>query len=135
MTDQSPNDIFRASSFLQGHNAEYIEHLYARYANDPNAVDAAWQQFFRELGDPGADAKAEAAGPSWARADWPPAPSDELTSALDGQWGDLGPAAQGAAADIQLAGDHFHVRQPAGSAQQAITNLSGQAAAHLPLGQ
>jgi 2-oxoglutarate dehydrogenase E1 component len=94
MTDQSPNDIFRASSFLQGHNAEYIEHLYARYANDPNAVDAAWQQFFRELGDPGADAKAEAAGPSWARADWPPAPSDELTAALDGQWGDLGPAAQ-----------------------------------------
>jgi len=40
MTDQSPNDIFKASSFLQGHNAEYIEQLYARYANDPNAVDA-----------------------------------------------------------------------------------------------
>ena len=38
MTEQSPNDIFKASSFLQGHNAEYIEQLYARYANDPNAV-------------------------------------------------------------------------------------------------
>ena len=44
MTEQSPNDIFKASSFLQGHNAEYIEQLYARYANDPNAVDEAWQQ-------------------------------------------------------------------------------------------
>ncbi|MEM8801769.1 MAG: 2-oxoglutarate dehydrogenase E1 component, partial [Pseudomonadota bacterium] len=98
MTEQSPNDIFKASSFLQGHNAAYIEQLYARYANDPNAVDEAWQQFFRELGDTEIDAKAEAAGPSWARADWPPAPSDELTAALDGQWGDLGPAAADKAA-------------------------------------
>ncbi|MCG6884468.1 MAG: 2-oxoglutarate dehydrogenase E1 component, partial [Silicimonas sp.] len=98
MTDQSPNDIFKASSFLQGHNAEYIEQLYARYANDPNAVDAGWQAFFRELGDTEIDAKREAAGPSWARSDWPPVPNDELTSALDGQWGDLGPAVQAKAA-------------------------------------
>ena len=97
MTDQSPNDIFKASSFLQGHNAEYIEQLYARYANDPNAVDEAWQSFFKELGDAGHEAQAEAAGPSWARGDWPPAPNDELTAALDGQWGDLGPDASAAA--------------------------------------
>ena len=99
MTEQSPNDIFKASSFLQGHNAEYIEQLYARYAEDPNAVDDAWGAFFAELGDAGMDAQAEAAGPSWARADWPPQPSDELTSALDGQWGDLGPTAAKGAAD------------------------------------
>ena len=98
MTDQSPNDIFKASSFLQGHNAAYIEQLYARFANDPNAVDAGWQAFFRELGDTEVDAKREAAGPSWARTDWPPAPADELTAALDGQWGDLGPVAQAGAA-------------------------------------
>ena len=42
MTDQSPNDQFHASSFMQGHNAEYLEQLYARYANDPNAVDEAY---------------------------------------------------------------------------------------------
>jgi len=35
MTDQSPNDQFHASSFMQGHNAEYLEQLYARYANNP----------------------------------------------------------------------------------------------------
>ncbi|MXQ09676.1 2-oxoglutarate dehydrogenase E1 component [Alphaproteobacteria bacterium GH1-50] len=99
MTDQSPNDIFKASSFLQGHNAEYIEQLYARYANDPNAVDEGWQEFFRQLGDSDMDAKREAEGPSWARADWPPAPADELTAALDGQWGDLGAKAQATAAD------------------------------------
>ena len=32
MTDQSPNDAFQASSFMQGHNAEYLEQLYAQYA-------------------------------------------------------------------------------------------------------
>jgi 2-oxoglutarate dehydrogenase E1 component len=86
MNDQSPNDALHASSFLQGHNAEYVEQLYARYANNPGAVDESWQAFFRSLGDAPADAKAEAAGPSWARADWPPAPTDDLTAALDGQW-------------------------------------------------
>ena len=43
MTDQSPNDQFHASSFMQGHNAAYLEQMYARYANDPGAVDEAWQ--------------------------------------------------------------------------------------------
>ena len=86
MTDHSPNDLMHASSFMQGHNAEYLEQLYARYANDPNAVDAAWTEFFRQLGDDEVSVKREAAGPSWARADWPPAPNDDLTAALDGQW-------------------------------------------------
>ncbi|MDH3263656.1 MAG: 2-oxoglutarate dehydrogenase E1 component [Paracoccaceae bacterium] len=86
MTEQSPNDLFKASSFLQGHNAEYIEQLYARYANDPGAVDEAWVQFFRGLGDDEVSVKREAAGPAWQRTDWPPQPADELTHALDGQW-------------------------------------------------
>jgi 2-oxoglutarate dehydrogenase E1 component len=86
MTDQSPNDLFHASSFMQGHNAEYLEQLYAQYAADPNAVDAAWADFFRALGDAEQDVKAEAKGPSWARADWPPAPNDDLTAALTGEW-------------------------------------------------
>jgi len=37
MTEQSPNDQFYVSSFMQGHNAEYLEQLYARYAENPNA--------------------------------------------------------------------------------------------------
>ncbi len=86
MTEQSPNTRFHASSFMQGHNAEYLEQLHARFANDPGAVDAAWQAFFRQMGDDEALVKREAAGPSWARADWPPAPNDDLTAALDGQW-------------------------------------------------
>ncbi len=86
MNDQSPNDVFHSSSFLQGHNAEYVEQLYARYADNPDAVDESWQAFFRSLGDAPTDAKAEAAGPSWGRTDWPPVPNDDLTAALDGQW-------------------------------------------------
>ncbi|KAE9632679.1 2-oxoglutarate dehydrogenase E1 component [Parasedimentitalea maritima] len=86
MTEQSPNDLFHASSFMQGHNAEYLEQLYARYANDPNAVDAAWGEFFRQMGDADLDIKAEAQGPSWARNDWPPVPDDDLTGALTGEW-------------------------------------------------
>jgi 2-oxoglutarate dehydrogenase E1 component len=86
MTDQSPNDIFKASSFLQGHNAEYVEQLHARYAADPRSVDEGWQAFFRALGDDEVTAKRGAQGPSWARTDWPPVPADELTHALDGQW-------------------------------------------------
>jgi 2-oxoglutarate dehydrogenase E1 component len=86
MTDQSPNDQFHASSFLQGHNADYIEQLYARYAENPAAVDESWAEFFRSMGDEQSAVTEEAAGPSWARADWPPQPGDELTAALDGQW-------------------------------------------------
>ncbi len=86
MTEHPTTDEFHNSSFLQGHNAEYIEQLYAQYAGDPNAVDEAWQAFFKELGEGDIEVKAAAAGPSWARADWPPTPNDELTHALDGQW-------------------------------------------------
>lgn len=86
MTEQSPNDIFHASSFMQGHNAEYLEQMYARYAADPTAVDEVWQEFFRQLGDAELDVKAEASGPSWARNDWPLQPNDDLTSSLTGEW-------------------------------------------------
>jgi 2-oxoglutarate dehydrogenase E1 component len=102
MTDQSPNDLFHASSFMQGHNAEYLEQLYAQYANDPNAVDEVWQDFFRQLGDAELDVKAEASGPSWARGDWPPAPADELTSALTGEWA--------APAEVKGAGDKIKAK-------------------------
>ncbi|MDR6264333.1 2-oxoglutarate dehydrogenase E1 component [Roseobacter sp. N2S] len=87
MTEHPSNDQFHAESFLQGHNAEYIEQLYARYTQDPTAVDAAWVDFFKSMGDATGDVQAEAAGPSWARPDWPPQPNDDLTAALDGQWG------------------------------------------------
>ncbi len=101
MTEQSPNDIFHASSFMQGHNAEYLEQLYAQYANDPNAVDQAWAEFFRQMGDAELDVKKEADGPSWARSDWPPAPNDEDTAALTGEWPAAPAEAKGAGKKIK----------------------------------
>ena len=86
MTEQSPNDAFHASSFLQGANSDYVETLYARYATDPASVDASWAAFFQSLGDAERDVRKEAAGASWSRRDWPPAPTDELTAALTGLW-------------------------------------------------
>ena len=86
MTDQPANEQFHASSFMEGENAEYLEAMYARYANDPNTVDEAWQTFFAAMGDDAETAQAEAAGPSWARPDWPPAPQSEVMGALTGVW-------------------------------------------------
>jgi 2-oxoglutarate dehydrogenase E1 component len=86
MTEHSPNDQFHASSFLQGANAGYIDQMHARFVQNPDSVDAQWAAFFRTLADDPVDATRQAQGPSWARADWPPAPTDELTAALTGEW-------------------------------------------------
>ncbi|MGV6803533.1 MAG: 2-oxoglutarate dehydrogenase E1 component [Ruegeria sp.] len=95
MTEQSPNSAFHASSFMQGHNAEYLEQLYAQYTRDPGAVDAAWAEFFRQMGDATPDVQKEAEGPSWARTDWPPMPTDDLTGALTGEWAEIDAKAAG----------------------------------------
>ena len=102
MTDQSANEQFHASSFMQGHNAAYLEQLYAQYAHDPNTVDSAWQVFFQALGDADLDVKADASGPSWARTDWPPQPTDDLTAALTGEW--MPPPQEAAAAKEKILG-------------------------------
>ena len=99
MTEQTPNAQFRAGSFLDGGNADYIDQLAARYASDPASVDAGWAEFFRSLGDSEIDAKRQAEGPSWARHDWPQVPHDDTTAALTGEWPEA-PKAKGAAQKI-----------------------------------
>ncbi len=86
MTEQTPNTQFHASSFLNGANADYVDQLAARFAADPASVDAQWADFFRSLGDSETEARKQAAGPSWARSDWPPGPVDDLTAAMTGEW-------------------------------------------------
>ncbi len=49
------------NSYLFGANSTFIEELYARYLKNPASVDASWQAFFAQLGDP-APAK-----PSWEK--------------------------------------------------------------------
>jgi 2-oxoglutarate dehydrogenase E1 component len=81
MTEHTPNDQFHASSFLQGHNADYIDQLQARYAADPNSVDAAWAEFFRALGDSDLDAKRAGRRPLLGARRLAAAPADDLTAA------------------------------------------------------
>ena len=99
MTEQSPTAIFTSGSYLDGANADYIDQLAAKHAADPSSVDAAWAEFFRSLGETEVDTKRQAQGPSWARADWPPARVDDLTAAMTGEWPVL-PDAKGAARKI-----------------------------------
>src|SRR6202521_285570 len=89
MSRQDANPAFALSSFLQGTNAPYIDDIYARYEKDPASVDTEWQEFFKSLKDPPADVRKNAEGPSWARDNWPLAPRDDLTSALDGNWAEV----------------------------------------------
>jgi 2-oxoglutarate dehydrogenase E1 component len=79
------NQILTETSFLYGGNADYVEDLHARWAENPASVDASWQAFFASLTDQAEGIKANAAKPAWtpnrptgARPDWLPA--------LDGQW-------------------------------------------------
>ncbi|MGN6309509.1 MAG: 2-oxoglutarate dehydrogenase E1 component [Xanthobacteraceae bacterium] len=86
MSRQDANAAFALSSFLYGANAAYIDDIYALYEKDPKSVDPEWQEFFGSLKDKPADVQKNAEGPSWARANWPLTPKDDLTSALDGNW-------------------------------------------------
>ncbi|MDZ4867278.1 MAG: 2-oxoglutarate dehydrogenase E1 component [Alphaproteobacteria bacterium] len=78
--DARLNDVFEATSFLNGANANFIEQQLALYLNDPNSVDESWRTFFATVVDRTTEA---AHGPSWARRDWPE-PEDEVTRALTG---------------------------------------------------
>ncbi len=85
MGHESGNDIFNQTSFLYGGNAAYIEELYARYQENPGAVDESWKSFFQALADE-QTAAGKARGASWKRPNWPVVPKGELISALDGDW-------------------------------------------------
>lgn len=52
-------------SFLSGVNAEYIAHLYAKYLQSKNSVDASWQEFFFDLNDAEISLLKELHGASW----------------------------------------------------------------------
>jgi 2-oxoglutarate dehydrogenase E1 component len=54
------------ASFLSGANSGFIAELYARWAEDPAAVDESWRKFFAELRDEPLAVEAELEGPTWA---------------------------------------------------------------------
>ena len=48
------------TTFLSGANAEFIAELYARFLDDPDAVDESWRRFFAEIGDDAGGAESRA---------------------------------------------------------------------------
>jgi len=104
MSRQDANANFALTSFLDGANATYIDQLYAQYESDPSSVDPEWVDFFKTLKDQPADVAKNAQGPSWEKANWPVAPKDDLTSALDGNWAQVEKAVGGKIAAKAQAG-------------------------------
>jgi len=86
MNEQSSNEFFHGSSFMQGQNAEYLENLHSNFKKNPKSVDAAWQAFFQSLDADVNQTLNTPIKPSWIRQDWPQNPSDEFTSAFTGEW-------------------------------------------------
>ncbi len=79
------NEVLAETSFLYGGNAAFVEDLYAKWAADPNSVEASWRAFFASLQDRIEEVKAAAKKPGWVRPSAPQARPDWL-SAIDGQW-------------------------------------------------
>ncbi len=82
----SQNELSEATSFLQGGNAAYLEHLLESYETDPASVSPDWRAFFAGLGAFPRPLDASGFRPSWARADWPQKPASDWVNALDGDW-------------------------------------------------
>lgn len=106
------------TAFLYGGNAVYIEQLYAQYVEDPTSISADWRDFFDKVGDPAIAATRAAAGPAWSNKNWPKAQSDELISALDGDWAKIEPVLK---AKIEK-------KQPAGAAPAATPSAPASSA-------
>jgi len=93
MTEQSPsdrlnrasNDIFEATSFLSGTNAQFLEALYAQYLANPGSVAPDWRAYFSSLGEQGLTPTQLGRGPAWRRDQKIARPKDDITGALSGE--------------------------------------------------
>src|SRR5580692_7977277 len=107
MTEQSPsdrvnrasNDIFEATSFLSGTNAQFLEALYAQYLANPGSVDPDWRAYFSSLGEQGLSPTQLGRGPAWRRDQKIARPKDDITGALSGEAAPAKAAAGGKVTD------------------------------------
>ncbi|HEY1630408.1 MAG TPA: thiamine pyrophosphate-dependent enzyme, partial [Rhizomicrobium sp.] len=115
MTSQSPsdrvnrasNEILEATSFLSGANAAFIEGLYAKWLENPDAVEPSWRTYFAGLGEETLNPTQLGRGPQWRRDAKPDLATGEDIGALTGQW----PARKGAVSEADLhAAAHKSIR-------------------------
>ena len=104
MTEQSPsdrlnrasNEIFEATSFLNGTNAAYVEQMYAAWLANPASVDAGWQSYFEQAGEQNLSPTQLGRGPAWKRDSKVAHASGDLIAALTGQDPPAAPGKPGA---------------------------------------
>ena len=102
MKDVDRNELLKATSFLHGTNAAYVESLHSKYSRNPNTVEATWKRYFDALGREANREVRSYPGPSWARSDWPRVPADETTAAFDGDWTDAADGPSAAVLDLKI---------------------------------
>jgi 2-oxoglutarate dehydrogenase E1 component len=79
------NQVLAETSFLYGGNADFVEDLYARWAQNPESVEPSWRSFFSTLRDRTDEVTRAATDPSWTPR-LPPQPRPDWMSAIDGLW-------------------------------------------------
>jgi 2-oxoglutarate dehydrogenase E1 component len=103
MTEQSPsdrlnrasNDIFEATSFLNGTNAAFVEQMYDVWLANPASVDDGWQNYFSQLGEQSLSPTQLGRGPAWKRDAKTDFATGDLIAALTGQEPPAAPAKKG----------------------------------------
>src|SRR5471032_594623 len=90
--NRASNEIFEATSFLNGTNAAFVEQMYAAWLADPAAVDESWQNYFSQVGEQGLNPTQLGRGPAWKRDTRPDIASSDLIAALTGQEPPAAPA-------------------------------------------
>ncbi|HEY2070329.1 MAG TPA: 2-oxoglutarate dehydrogenase E1 component [Rhizomicrobium sp.] len=104
MTSQSSpiarasNEILEATTFLSGANAAFIEGLYARWLENPDAVEPSWRAYFASLGEQSLSPTQLGRGPAWRRDAKLDLATGETIGALTGQW----PAKAGTVSDADV---------------------------------
>src|SRR5258708_6006021 len=83
--NRASNEIFEATSFLNGTNAAYVEQMYAAWLADPASVDSGWQAYFSQTGEQGLSPTQLGRGPAWKRDRRPDFANSDLIAALTGQ--------------------------------------------------
>jgi len=83
--NRASNEIFEATSFLNGTNAAFVEQMYAAWLANPSSVDEGWQSYFAQLGEQGLSPTQLGRGPAWKRDTHPDFASGDLIAALTGQ--------------------------------------------------
>ena len=112
------NQVFAETAFLYGGNADYIEHLYALWAENPSSVSEEWRAFFEGLSESSAQVKASVETTPWSRAR--PVERTEQLAVFDGLWPAVEAKAAATARKAEPAASEDQIRAAARDSVRAL---------------